>query len=504
MKLRPYQEEALGAIVKSFGKVRSTLVVMATGGGKTILFAKVAERAIASNHGPVLVLAHREELVNQAADKIRAATGLNPGIEMADRRATGDESVIVSSVQTMASRLGDWPAESFGVLILDEAHHAVSPTWARIIGHFNRALVLGVTATPDRDDKRKLGEVFSNIAHETTILDLVRDGYLSPIVARKLEVEVDLRALKKRGEITPNEAADAMEPHVNEVARQLSLQARDRKLMVFMPDVTTSLRMAEALFANNMDARHISGTSKGRAETLAWFAEPGPKVLCNAMLLTEGFDQPDVDCICILRATKSRSLYSQMVGRGTRLHPGKKELLLLDPLWLTGDHSLCEPADIAVAGKEMRKRVQAGLNEGLTLIQADAQARLSMEQLLENELKRAAKKPTPKGLVNPLLLAIAMGDGDLADWEPTLPWHELPATDEMIQHLKHFNVHVVEGLRAGLADALIERIKTRMHLGLATPKQLQLLRRQGHPSPETATVGQAGVWIQQRMRHFRR
>lgn len=504
MKLRPYQEAALTAVVKSFMQVRSTLVVMATGGGKTILFAKVAERAIASNHGPVLVLAHREELVNQAAQKIRAATGLNPGIEMADRHATGDESVVVSSVQTMAARLSEWPRDAFKVLILDEAHHAVSPTWARIIDHFKDALILGVTATPDRDDKRKLGEVFSNVAHETTILDLVRDGYLSPIVAKKLEVRVDMRALKKKGDLNAHEVSEALTPHLEEVAQQLAIQAKDRKLMVFLPDVATSLRMAVALFAKGMEARHVSGTSIDRGRTLTWFAQPGPKVLCNAMLLTEGFDQPDVDAICILRATKSRSLYSQMVGRGTRLHPGKKELLLLDPLWLTGNHSLCEPADIAVAGKDMRLLVQRGLNEGLTLTQADAQARLSMEQLLENELKRAQKKPTPKGLVNPLVLALAMGDGDLADWEPTLPWHELPATDVQIATLKHFQVHIVEGLRAGLAAALIERITTRMNLGLATPKQLQLMRRHGHPSPEIATVGQAGIWIQQRMRHFRR
>jgi superfamily II DNA or RNA helicase len=475
----------------------TALGIMPTGAGKTILFAKLAERFLAGSSSGVLVLAHREELVDQAADKIFAATGIRAGIEMADRHAVGDEQVIVASVQTMASRLEDWPRDHFDLLILDEAHHAVSPTWRRVIEHFQSARVFGVTATPDRSDKRKLGEIFSQVAFEVHVTDLIKGGYLCPVFARKLDVKVDMRALRtKDRDVSADEAADALKPHLFEVACQLKEQAHDRKLMVFLPDVATSVKMTAAMAGMGLQVQHVCGTSRDRAEVLEWFRKPGPRVLCNAMLLTEGFDQPDVNAICCLRPTKSRSLYAQIVGRGMRLAIGKESLLLLDPLWLTGDHSLCQPADIAVASPEMRTRVQQGLDQGLSMQQAEERARKSLEETLEQRIKKAAKMRTPKGLVNPFLLAIAMGDGDIADYEPTLPWHELPATSAQVGLLQYHQIHIPEdGIKAGLADALLQRIQARQRMGLATPKQLQLLRRHRIPNAEMLSVGEASVQI---------
>jgi len=508
MNLRPYQEYAVTETLDYLQGCQRVLGVAATGAGKTVIFSEVARRHLNLGGKRVLVLAHRQELVAQAVDKLRTITGHPVGVEMGDQSADGDEPIVVSSIQSMVSRLSGWPRDHFSLIIADEAHHITSDSWQGVINHFTgddwKTHVFGVTATPDRTDAKVLGSFFQVTAFQVSMLDLVKDGYLVNIAAKKLDVKVNLRALAGKREIPADDAAFALEPHIDEVARCLAKEAAERKLMVFLPDVAVSRKMERALHRAGMMVRHVSGESRDRAQVLEWFSHPGPRALCNAMLLTEGFDQPDVDAICCLRPTKSRQLYAQIVGRGMRTAPGKENLLLLDPLWLTGDHNLCEPADLVTTNRKLRPMVQGGFDNGRDMMTAEAEARRTLEASLESALRAAGKKRTPKGLVNPLVFALAMGDGDLADWEPTLPWHELPPTPRHITLLKEFHVHIIEGLTAGLADALIARIEKRAMLGLATPRQLQLMRRMGHPSPDIVSSGEAGHWIRQRLSHFRR
>ena len=191
-ELRPYQREAVEAIIKGFGEFRRQLRVCPTGGGKTIEFAALAGHY---QPGKTLIIAHRDELLEQARDKILRATGITAGIEAAERTASLDAPVVVASVQTLIRehRRRRFAPDHFALIVVDEAHHALAESYQRLLGYFEDARVLGVTATPDRGDKRLLGDYFENVAHETTLIDLISGGYLARIRVKTIPLKIDLR-----------------------------------------------------------------------------------------------------------------------------------------------------------------------------------------------------------------------------------------------------------------------------------------------------------------------
>lgn len=496
MDLREYQNEAVEATESGWLLAQRQLMVLPTGGGKTVVFSHIAAR----QPGRTLILAHREELINQAVAKLHAATGIFATVERASQTAIPGHAVIVGSVQTMRRRLAKYAPDAFDLIICDEAHHCLSPEWRAVLDYFTGCRrILGVTATPDRADKKSLGRYFERVSYEVGLLDLIRSGYLAPLRARQLGVEIDLSALTKlRRDLTVDEAAEAVHPRLVALARELAGEIWDRKALVFLPRCDVSEKFAGLLVANGIETRHVSGFSADRAEILAWFAEPGPKALCNAMLLTEGFDQPDVDAIVCLRPTKSRSLYSQIVGRGTRISPGKDHCLILDPLWLTGTHDLCRPSCLTGGNDLHRDHLQAQLDLGMDLLEAEEVAKVNVEEALARQLAEAAKnRKAPKGLVDPLAYALALHDGALAEYEPAMPWEEEAATADQMATLTECGLWT-EGMLRGYAAALLGKIEDRKRLGLASPKQVMLLKRMGEPNADTATIGQAGYVISKR------
>ena len=329
MVLREYQQRALASVEAGWSTYQRQLGVAATGAGKTILFSHIA----AQEKGRTLILAHRSELVKQAVEKLHAATGIFATVEQGTQTALPGHGVIVGSVQSMKSRLGKYQADSFGLIICDEAHHVMSEEWQKVLSHFPQARVLGVTATPDRSDAKSLGGYFQNLAFEIGLLELIASGHLCSLRSMQIGAEIDMRSLhKKRRDINADEVADCISPVLGAVAKAASSEMWDRKTLVFLPRCDVSEKFAQELCANGINARHVAGDSADREEILAWFrnAPPG-SALCNAMLLTEGYDQPDIDCILCLRPTQSRALYCQIIGRGTRTSPGKGHCLILDP-----------------------------------------------------------------------------------------------------------------------------------------------------------------------------
>jgi superfamily II DNA or RNA helicase len=493
MNLRPYQQDAFDSIQAGWAEARRQLAVMATGGGKTILFSHLA----AAEPGRTLILAHRAELIQQAVEKLHAATGIFASVEMGASRALPGHGVVVASVQSMKARLAKYDPKAFDLVIADEAHHCLASEWRTVLDHFAEARVLGVTATPSRSDNRKLGSFFERLACEVTLLDLIRSGYLSPIRALKLPVEVDVSALRrKRGDLAAGDVGGALSPRLAAVADAVADEIWGRKTLVFLPLCETSEMFAAALRERGIDARHVAGDSPDRAELLAWFSTPGPKCLCNAMLLTEGYDEPSVDCLVMLRATASGALYSQMVGRGTRLSPGKDYCLILDPLWITGDHRLCKPADICAGSPEHRDALQAQLDLGEDLLEAEEKAQVNMAESLEKKLAEAAKKKAPRGLVDPVAWALALHDGDLAQWTPTTDAEAEPATEGQLRDLLEFGLWTEgDAMCRGYAAALLRRVAERKRLGLASPKQVALLRKLGLANCDTMTAKEAGYFI---------
>ncbi|MGH2067147.1 DEAD/DEAH box helicase, partial [Aerococcus sp. L_4] len=250
------------------------------------------------------------------------------------------------------------------VIIVDEAHHTLSSTYQTVLNHFETANVLGVTATPDRGDMQNLGQLFDSLAYEYTLPKAIKSGYLTPIKALTLPIHLDLKGVKQTaGDFNATQVGHVLDPYLEAIADEMVEHAKDRKSVVFLPLVKTSQKFTELLNAKGFKAAEVNGNSKDREEVLKDFDDGKYNVLCNSMLLTEGWDSPAVDCVVVLRPTKVRSLYSQMVGRGTRLYPCKSELLLLDFLWHTDRHELVHPAHLIAEDVEVAKRATEKIEE---------------------------------------------------------------------------------------------------------------------------------------------
>ena len=501
LELRPYQQEAVEAIEAQWGASDNngrTLLVQATGTGKTIVMDAVTARILARG-GRVLLLAHRDELINQAQDKFKAFSDLDCAIEKASSHAMGSiHPVTLASVQTLGrhSRLAEYPTNYFSHILIDEAHHALAGGYRAVIDHFEGAKVLGVTATPDRADKRGLAEVFDSIACEYPLDRAIREGYLSRIVAQLIPLEIDISDVKvQAGDFQASGLDESLEPYLPEIAaKMLEAGCDQRHTVVFLPLVRTAERMADALNAVGIPTEEIDGNSAGRAEIIARFERGETMCLTCSMLLTEGWDCPICDCVVVLRPTKSRSLFAQMVGRGTRLYPGKYHLLLLDFLWNTARHDLCRPASLVARSADMARRMtdieDAGCGD---LLEAAEQAERDVIAEREASLARelAAQRSKKSRLVDPLLFSISIEDDDLADYEPVMPHDVLPPTQKQLAAIEHFGLSTETIDCFGKASMVLDRLIRRANANMATPKQIRQLEQRGFPHPGTWTFDQA-------------
>ncbi|MDG3374515.1 DEAD/DEAH box helicase, partial [Vibrio parahaemolyticus] len=422
MQLRPYQQEAREAIQKEWSDGRKkTLLVLPTGCGKTIVFSKVIEDRVRMGER-VLVLAHRGELLDQASDKLQKSTGLKTATEKAEKTSLGSFfRVVVGSVQTLQQekRLSKFPPDFFDTIVVDEAHHCISNGYQRVLKHFEEASVLGVTATPDRGDMKNLGSYFESLAYEYTLPKAIKEGYLSPIKALTIPLKLDLSAVKQQaGDFSSRDLGTALDPYLENIADEMIKHCSNRKTVVFLPLVKTSQKFKDILNERGFKAAEVNGSSQDRAEILEDFENDKYNVLCNSMLLTEGWDCPSVDCIIVLRPTKVRSLYSQMVGRGTRLYEGKEELLLLDFLWHTERHELCHPAHLIASSDEVAKKMTENIEESgqaVDLEAAETQAETDVlaerEEALAKQLAEMRRRK--QKLVDPLQFEMSIQAEDL-------------------------------------------------------------------------------------------
>ena len=286
MELRPYQEEARAAVEGEWEKgVQKTLLVLPTGCGKTVVFAKITEDQVRKGER-ILILAHRGELLEQAADKIRTATGLMCAMEKAEKTCLGGWfRVAVGSVQTLMreKRLARFPSDYFQTIIIDEAHHCISDSYQKILSHFGQAKLLGVTATPDRGDMQNLGEVFGSLAYEYTLPKAIKEGYLSPIKALTIPLKLDLSGVSiQSGDLKAGDVATALDPYLYQIADEMKKYCTDRKTVVFLPLVKTSRKFRDILTEQGFKAAEVNGGSRDRAEILEAFDKGEYNVLCNS------------------------------------------------------------------------------------------------------------------------------------------------------------------------------------------------------------------------------
>lgn len=508
-ELRQYQKDAANAAWKGFREFRKQLIVLPTGSGKSSIAGKMMGR---SELQPALMLAHRGELITQAAEQVEICSGIVPGIEKAHQNCHLEKPpIVIGSVQSMCDldRLAKWDSDFFKFIVVDECHHSLSKSWQTVLEHFPDAKVLGVTATPHRGDKKNLGKYFDNLAYEISLLDLVKQGFLSPIRVRTIPLEIDLTTLsKKAGDFSESESGALLEPLLEQIGLTIFKYAGEKKTLIFLPLRQTSRKLCSVLQALGVAAEHIDGDDPKRAQKLEDFKNGTITHLCNAMLLTEGYDEPSIDCIIPLRPTASQPLYAQMVGRGTRIYPGKSHLLLLDYLWLHEKHSLIRPANLIAATDEIADLMTGESEEAagsfgddesgfeLDLEEMHISALHEREESLRKELvKQASKKART---VDALEYCLDIGEVTLAEYEPVMEWEAQPPTVKQLILLGKMGITPESITCRGHAAKIMLAIFDRSKMKLATAKQVFWLRRMKHPSPNTATEAEASAFLDQR------
>jgi hypothetical protein len=317
------------------------LVCLPTGAGKTVIFSRLAQLA----QRQVLVLAHREELLFQAREKLQQALGEGHvvAIERGAERAARDAKVLVCSIRSLhEQRLAQvMRGRNLGLIVYDECHHAAAEDNLRVLrqlGAFDDSwtgTLLGFTATTARGDGKGLDAVFESIVYSRSLPELISDGYLSKLRGFRIRTSADLTRLSAAGlDFAEDELAEAVDIEERNalVARSIQELARDRRTIAFCVTVQHARHLCQSLNLLGVPAGLVHGAMKGerRAQALADFRAGVVQVLCNVAVLTEGFDDPGVSCIAMARPTRSEGLYAQCVGRGTRLFPGKQDCLILD------------------------------------------------------------------------------------------------------------------------------------------------------------------------------
>ena len=429
MKLRDYQRRAIRGVCDTLQSHTSALVVAPTGTGKTILFAEAARMATKR----VMVIAHREELLTQAAEKIEAVTGERPDIEQSilwsDESVFGKAKTIVASIQSLNAkhykgrRHERFNPNEFSLVIVDEAHHAVSVSYRRVLDWFRKinpsCKILGFTATPDRTDKLGLGAVFDSVAFDYNIRQAVDDGWLTPIKNTVVSVDgLDFSSVRTTaGDLNKADLAAVME--FEKVLHGIAVPTLDlignEQTLVFAASVKQAERLAEIFDRYKPgSAGFVSGKmeSDRRRDTVARFRSGSLQILVNVGVATEGFDVPGVGCVAMARPTKSRSLYAQMVGRGTRPTPGvvdgpetpedrrsaiavssKSHCHVIDFAGNSGQHRLVHATDILGGDdpEEVRDRAHEIIDKGVTSDVSEA-IEIAKVEIEEEELKEKSRR----------------------------------------------------------------------------------------------------------------
>jgi superfamily II DNA or RNA helicase len=462
---------------------------MPTGTGKT----RVGASVVREWPGPVLWVAHREELLDQGRRDLERYTGEMVAKEKAEERAWEGARIVVGSVQTLK---GDRLA-SFGkrhqpaLIVVDEAHHAVSPSYRAILDAFPDARVLGLTATPDRADERAMGQVFESVATVYEIRQAIDDGYLCGIRLLSVKVEaIDLAGIATvAGDLNQGQLDAAMnvEKVVHGIVKPTLELAGARRTIMFTTSVENAHRMAEVFNRYRPNsARAVDGGTPldERRGILAGHRRGDYQFLCNVGVLTEGYDDPLVSCVGMARPTKSRALYAQCAGRGLRIADGKTDCLLLDFVGNSGRHRLVSGLDI-LDGKRDEETLDRAAEiveespEGIDPQEALERAAAELEAARAREaakrakvtaaVKHRAQEVDPFGVFH---MERGESDGDEERFGVT-------PSEKQLATLANAGVDITQVKTRAQASRLIGTVFSRREKGLASFKQLKTLQKYG-------------------------
>ena len=495
MKLRDFQHDYLREISKGWADGwNRQLVVAPTGSGKTVLFSFITK----DWRDRVLILVDQDELVWQTVKKIEAICGITPDVEKAEHEATLTAKVVVGSVQTLMreKRRSRWPADHFGLVIADEADKSVAPSWMSVLNHFDKtAKVLGFTATPNRTDQRNLGCYYENKIECENLISLIRKGFLAPLSIQMLPIKIDVNGYGGGKDFTDAEADDIITPHLEEIAKGIQSFAANRRTLVFLPLIKTCEKFSAIARDIGLICDHVYGVDEQRDSKIQEFRDGFTDVLANSMLLTRGVDVPEVNCIVPCRPTKSVTLYTQQIGRGTRLADGKKDCLILDFLYQASKKLVCRPAHLIAGNQEEADQITKLSEDGaalpgdvaeqMDLLTVAGDATAAREEALRRKLEEQKAKRSQ--FMSAEAFAMQHNSLAVAEFEPTMAWHEAPITEKQAKYLEKAKIDVATVNGRGQASALISMVFHEQKLTLATQPQRFLLRRLGYASWATAT-----------------
>ncbi len=533
---RDYQARAVASVGLCLSENPSTLLVMPTGTGKTVVIAHTI-RAHCKKRA--LVLAHRQELIEQNARTIEAVLGEPCGIEMADKHTDlpglDKPRVVVASKDSLhEKRLARLDPREFGLVVTDECHHAVARTYGRVYEHFRSVPHLGVTATPDRLDEEALGQVFASVAMVYEIADAIRDGWLVPVRAHTVFVkELQLASVgTTAGDLNQGELAEQMEAErvLHEVAASITREADGRRAIIFTVSVRQAARLAEILNDYEPDsARFVCGETprERRAFDLAEHRAGRYRFCCNVGVLTEGYDDPGCSMIVMARPTKSRALFAQCLGRGTRPLPGvvdgltdaaarrsaiaasaKPCLTVMDFTGNCGRHKLVTPADV-LGGAYPDADIDAAsamMLDGETDVAEALEKARAQRESVDHEAQQTIKELRASRARVVALAKYVLSEEDLFDGAANIPGRERgwavgkAPTESQIDTLERagFARTDIEQMSRNECSRLIGRVITRRMAGLCTLKQARLLERFGYTDAANMTFEQARRLIDQR------
>jgi len=510
-QLREYQKTFCRKVVDAFtvgignglGPFDRVLGVAATGAGKTIVASALIYWA-QKRGWRSLMLADSDELVGQAVDKIYKSAGLIADIEKAESHASLESEVVVGSIQSMqkAKRLARFPAGHFGLVIADEAHLSLAAGWKRVLTHFDKAKLLGITATPERGDGKKLLNFYEHLAAEIGLFDLINQGHLAPITVQVCPVEIDCQNLRtdKTGEFQEEELEQAIDPYLEAIIAEWKKHAGDRQTLIFHPSRAASRKFTAMMTRAGIAAAHVDGESKDRKEILARYERGDFQVLNNAKLLVKGYDCPPISCVINLAPGKSRTEYLQKIGRGTRNSPGKTDLLVLDFLWQFQDLGIMGPAALVASGADAEEAVKEVIRRGekMDLRRASQEAEREREQKVLDRLREAAKRGQRRRY-DARTLGAMLHQPELLDYQPGERgrWELAKPSEAQVEILRKNAVDIRSVKTRGEASKIIDAIIGRSKQDRATVKQVGLLYQLGHPDPASLGFHEASRVIGQ-------
>lgn len=486
------------------GPSKRVLSIGATGFGKTIVAGALSWYALQKWTPPkVLFLADTDELIDQAQEKIYWATGIPTDREKGSTRASLSSKITVGSIQTLqkADRLNRFPQDHFGLVIADEAHLSMAAGWQRVLNHFDEgnANSLGITGTPFRGDDKNLWDWWEVKGAEMGLFELIELGRLAPIRVQTVPLDIDASFTDNPNseDLDDAEVAHAIEPAFDAIIDAWEQHAAGRKTLWFLPGIDPSKKFVEKLLKRGHTAAHIDGKTKDRRGLLAAYAANRYRHLCNSDLLMKGYDQPDIECVVILKLTKSRVNYQQMVGRGTRVSPktGKLDLLLLDFLFQFGDLGICRPGDLIARNPKQAREIQDRINRGEMLDLRDARdlsENEGMMRLMKGLLERRGRKGET---YNAKDAAAVLHAPELLVYEPSQRWELLPPTDNQLMQLHKRGIDPQAVKTRGEASNLLTLLMSRHDQAKASLKQVVILARHGVEHAEQMSCDAASAAI---------